>query len=134
MTWPLIANQGPNAITFIISSECFPTHIRATSYGISAAAGKVGALIGQDVINPLANKGSTTPNQHPWINRLMLIYALFMLCGLITSLFIPETKRKTLEELAGETDQNPAYKLPSISGFLRPRTPDRRRRAQREED
>src|SRR5215469_303677 len=104
MTWPLITNQGPNAITFIISSECFPTHIRATSYGLSAAAGKVGALIGQDVINPLANRGGIKDNPHPWINRVMQIYALFMLCGVFTSFLIPETKRKTLEELAGETE------------------------------
>ena len=32
----------------------------------------------------------------------MEIYALFMLCGVATTLLIPETKRKTLEELAGE--------------------------------
>ena len=32
----------------------------------------------------------------------MEIYALFMLCGIFTTLLIPETKRKTLEELAGE--------------------------------
>jgi len=134
MTCPLISNQGPNAITFIISSECFPTHIRATAYGISAAAGKVGALIGQDAINPLANKGGTKKNPHPWINRLMQIYALFMLCGIFTSFLIPETKRKTLEELAGETAHRPVYQLPFLSDMFRPRTPDRRRRAQREED
>lgn len=32
----------------------------------------------------------------------MEIFALFMLCGLFTTFLIPETKRKTLEELAGE--------------------------------
>lgn len=64
----------------------------------------------------------------------MKIYALFMLCGLLTTMFIPETKRKTLEELAGETGHNRAYELPFISGFLRLRTPDRRKSAQREED
>jgi len=91
-------------------------------------------LIGQDVINPLANRGGITDNPHPWINRVMQIYALFMLCGVFTSFLIPETKRKTLEELAGETEQNPAYELTFFSGFFRPRTPDRRRRTQREED
>ena len=126
-------NQGPNAITFIVPSECFPTRIRATAYGISAAAGKVGTLITQDAINPLANKGATTLNPHPWINRVMLIYALFMLCGLFTSFLIPETKRKTLEELAGETESNPAYELRFLNSFFRPKTPKLRRRTQREE-
>jgi len=32
----------------------------------------------------------------------MEIYALFMFCGIFTTLLIPETKRLTLEQLAGE--------------------------------
>lgn len=32
----------------------------------------------------------------------MQIFALFMLCGLFTSFLIPETARKTLEELTGK--------------------------------
>jgi PHS family inorganic phosphate transporter-like MFS transporter len=38
----------------------------------------------------------------------MQIYALFMLLGCFTTLCIPETKRKTLEELAGEDVSAPA--------------------------
>lgn len=30
----------------------------------------------------------------------MEIFALFMICGIFTTLLIPETKRRTLEELA----------------------------------
>jgi hypothetical protein len=36
----------------------------------------------------------------------MQIFALFMLCGVFTTLLIPETKRKTLEELSGEDYYN----------------------------
>lgn len=32
----------------------------------------------------------------------MEIFALFMFLGIFTTLLIPETKRKTLEQLAGE--------------------------------
>jgi len=39
----------------------------------------------------------------------MEIFALFMLCGLFTTLLIPETKRKTLEELAGEVPGTANY-------------------------
>ena len=39
-------NFGPNVTTFVIPSEAFPTSIRATAHGLSAAAGKVGAVIG----------------------------------------------------------------------------------------
>lgn len=39
----------------------------------------------------------------------MQIFALFMLCGLFTTFLIPETKRKTLEELAGEVPGTANY-------------------------
>ena len=99
-------NFGPNATTFIVPGECFPTRYRSTSHGISAASGKVGAIIAQCVFGPLrvkgAKKGATGRAASPWLNHVMEIFALFMLCGLLTSFLIPETKRKTLEELAGE--------------------------------
>ena len=36
---------GPNATTWLLPGEVFPTDIRATCHGISAAVGKVGALL-----------------------------------------------------------------------------------------
>ncbi|MCJ1240088.1 acid phosphatase pho5 [Varicellaria rhodocarpa] len=103
-------NFGPNATTFIVPGECFPTRYRSTSHGLSAAAGKVGSIIAQVLIGPLRTRGTpTTANPSPWLNHVMEIYALFMLCGLFTTLLIPETKRKTLEELAGEVPGTPNY-------------------------
>ncbi|TKX24507.1 repressible high-affinity phosphate permease-like protein [Elsinoe australis] len=103
-------NFGPNATTFIVPGECFPTRYRSTSHGISAASGKIGAIVAQCVIGPLrtrgAPKGSTAS---PWLNHVMEIFALFMLCGLGTSFLIPETKRKTLEQLAGEVPGTREY-------------------------
>ena len=106
-------NFGPNATTFIVPGECFPTRYRSTSHGISAASGKVGAIIAQVVFGPLRTRGAA-PNatgaaQSPWLNPVMQIFALFMLCGVGTSLLIPETKRKTLEELAGEVPGTANY-------------------------
>jgi PHS family inorganic phosphate transporter-like MFS transporter len=106
-------NFGPNATTFIVPGECFPTRYRSTSHGISAASGKVGAIIAQCVFGPLRTRGAK-PNAKgaaasPWLNHVMEIFALFMLCGVFTSLLIPETKRKTLEELAGEIPGTPEY-------------------------
>lgn len=110
----LFFNFGPNATTFIVPGECFPTRYRSTSHGISAATGKLGAVIAQLVFGPLrtigAIPGATSyRDQNPWINHIMQIFALFMLCGLLTSLLIPETKRKTLEELAGEVPGTANY-------------------------
>ena len=39
----------------------------------------------------------------------MQIYALFMLLGIFFTALIPETKRKTLEELAGEVPGTAMY-------------------------
>ncbi|ETI23783.1 phosphate:H+ symporter [Cladophialophora carrionii CBS 160.54] len=103
-------NFGPNATTFIVPGECFPTRYRSTSHGISAASGKVGAIVAQTVFGPLRTKGHpTSANPSPWLNHVMQIFALFMLCGCFTTLLIPETKRKTLEELAGEVPGTKNY-------------------------
>ncbi|URD95954.1 phosphate transporter [Musa troglodytarum] len=40
------ANFGSNSTTFIVPAEIFPARLRSTCHGISAAAGKVGAIVG----------------------------------------------------------------------------------------
>ncbi|KAL8003351.1 putative major facilitator, sugar transporter, major facilitator superfamily [Plasmopara halstedii] len=40
------SNFGPNMSTFVMPTEMFPTPIRSTCHGVSAAAGKAGAAIG----------------------------------------------------------------------------------------
>ncbi|KAJ5773663.1 hypothetical protein N7457_008559 [Penicillium paradoxum] len=100
-------NFGPNATTFIVPGECFPTRYRSTSHGISAAAGKIGAIIAQCVFGPLVHRGAKKAGDSPWLNHVMQIFSLFMLCGFLTSLLIPETKRQSLEVLAGEYDPAP---------------------------
>lgn len=104
----LFCNWGPNTTTFIVPGEIFPTRYRSTAHGISAASGKVGAIIAQCVIGPLINHGCAADNQNCFLPHVMEIYALFMLLGIGTSLLLPETKRQTLEELCekyhGEVD------------------------------
>ncbi|KAF5677356.1 phosphate permease [Fusarium heterosporum] len=97
-------NFGPNTTTFIVPGEVFPTRYRSTSHGISAASGKVGSIIGQGAISILRTHGATAKNEAPWMDHVLEIYALFMLLGVFTTLLIPETARKTLEELSGEDD------------------------------
>ncbi|KAM0217428.1 hypothetical protein ACHAQD_007403 [Fusarium lateritium] len=97
-------NFGPNTTTFIVPGEVFPTRYRSTSHGISAASGKVGSILGQGAISILRTRGATETNEAPWMDHVLEIYALFMLLGVFTTLLIPETARKTLEELSGEDD------------------------------
>jgi PHS family inorganic phosphate transporter-like MFS transporter len=64
-------NFGPNTTTFIIPGECFPTRYRSTGHGISAAAGKIGAIAAQVIANPLLTKGAepgcTGSACSPWL-------------------------------------------------------------------
>jgi PHS family inorganic phosphate transporter-like MFS transporter len=103
-------NFGPNSTTFIVPGECFPTRYRSSSHGISAASGKIGAILAQALIGPLRTRGAPPgASTSPWLNHVLQIFALFMFCGIFTSLLIPETKRKTLEQLAGEVEGTPEY-------------------------
>ncbi|KAK0365800.1 acid phosphatase pho5 [Friedmanniomyces endolithicus] len=108
-------NFGPNSTTFIVPGECFPTRYRSTSHGISAASGKIGSIIAQVCIGTLRTHGATKANPNPWLDHVLEIYALFMLGGVFTTLLIPETKRKTLEQLAGEVPGTPEYD-PNMAG------------------
>lgn len=75
-----------------VPGEVFPTRFRSTAHGISAGAGKVGAVIAQALLGLLPSKIG--------LNHVMEIFAAFMVCGVATTLLIPETKRRSLEELA----------------------------------
>ncbi|KAJ5167830.1 uncharacterized protein N7482_003424 [Penicillium canariense] len=78
---------GPNCITFLVAAEVFPTPIRGTAHGISAACGKVGALI-------IAIVGSYTTAQQQFY-----IVPWFGLAGtLLTWLFLPDTTGLDLRE------------------------------------
>ncbi|KAF2228933.1 putative MFS phosphate transporter [Viridothelium virens] len=78
---------GPNSVTFIVAAEVFPTPIRATAHGFSAAVGKAGALTAAVMYNYI-----TDPQKFhvvPW----------FGLGGaIITWLFLPDTTGLDLKE------------------------------------
>ncbi|KAI9152099.1 Repressible high-affinity phosphate permease [Paramyrothecium foliicola] len=99
-------NAGPNTTTFIVPGECFPTRYRSTGHGLSAAMGKIGAIIAQGISIPLLHKDSPANCKgnacSPFLDRLLQLFALFMLLGTLVSFLIPETKGYTLEELSGE--------------------------------
>jgi PHS family inorganic phosphate transporter-like MFS transporter len=109
-------NFGPNTTTFVIPGEVFPTRYRSTAHGISAASGKFGAVIAQVGFQRLRNIGGTNaflkhmcvlPLNHletvsDAARSSLEIFALFMLTGIFSTLLLPETKGKSLEELSNE--------------------------------
>jgi PHS family inorganic phosphate transporter-like MFS transporter len=101
-------NFGPNSTTFVIPGEVFPTRYRSTGHGISAASGKLGAVVAQVGFSRLKDIGGT----NKFVKHILEIFAFFMLTGIFSTLLLPETKGKTLEELSNE-DQD---------GFIRGRS------------
>ncbi|KAF9113146.1 Inorganic phosphate transporter pho84 [Mortierella sp. AM989] len=93
-------NFGPNATTFIIPGEVFPTRYRSTGHGISAGMGKLGAIAAQVGFSKMKDYGGHNEN----IPMLLQIFAAFMFIGLLFTYLVPETKGKTLEELCGDED------------------------------
>eukprot|EP00759_Apiculatamorpha_spiralis_P052423 PhF_6_TR5703/c0_g1_i1/m.8402/K08176/PHO84; MFS transporter, PHS family, inorganic phosphate transporter len=49
-----ISNFGPNTTTFVLPAELFPQHVRATLHGVSAACGKIGAIVGSLVFGTMS--------------------------------------------------------------------------------
>jgi len=91
-------NFGPNTTTFIVPGEVFPTRYRSTGHGISAASGKLGAIIAQVGFSKLKDIGG----KNEFVPQLLLIFSAWMFIGLLSSLLIPETKGLSLEELSNE--------------------------------
>ena len=78
---------GPNAVTFLVAAEVFPTPIRATAHGFSAACGKLGALTAAILYN--------------YIDPQMRFYVVpwFGLVGMVlTLLFLPDSTGLDLKE------------------------------------
>ncbi|KAI0061461.1 MFS general substrate transporter [Artomyces pyxidatus] len=93
-------NFGPNVTTFVIPGELFPTRYRSTAHGISAASGKFGAVIAQIVFARVKSNG-----QEDFLKLILKIFALFTFTGIFSTLLLPETKGKTLEELSNESQE-----------------------------
>lgn len=86
---------GPNATTFVYPSEIFPVRVRTTAHGVAAALGKVGGFFGVFLFPYLMHwKGLFAAESAAAITSAI---------GLLVTIFmLPETKRKSLEELSSE--------------------------------
>ncbi|KAL1923799.1 uncharacterized protein VTP21DRAFT_8779 [Calcarisporiella thermophila] len=89
-------NFGPNTTTFVLPGEVFPTRLRATSHGISAAFGKLGAIVSTFGFNSLVEHGGA-PGQHAFLPQTLGIFAVVMLLGAALTPLIPETCGKDLD-------------------------------------
>lgn len=79
---------GPNCVTWLAAAEVFPTEVRATFQGASAATGKIGAIIA-DVCFGLVDSRTS----------FYLSSAFGLFGALLTWLFLPDTTGMSLDEL-----------------------------------
>jgi MFS transporter, PHS family, inorganic phosphate transporter len=103
------ANFGPNSTTFIVPAEIFPARLRSTCHGISAAAGKAGAIVGAfGFLYAAQDPHKPEDGYKPGIG---IRNALFVLAGtnflgILMTLLVPESKGLSLEEISKETVQD----------------------------
>ncbi|ORY28642.1 putative glycerophosphoinositol permease [Naematelia encephala] len=79
-------NLGPGNMEGTISAESYPTSIRGTCYGLSAALGKVGAAVGTQCFTPIQNNLGKR-----WT---FIIAACCGLAGVVLAFFLVEDKGK----------------------------------------
>lgn len=82
---------GPNTTTFLVPSEVFPTNLRGTAHGISAAGGKMGAFLGAFVLPGILQTIGLS-------NTMGLLAGISALGILLTLVTLPEMKQRSLED------------------------------------
>jgi len=82
----LFFNFGPNATTFIVPGEIFPSRVRGFAHGVSAATGKVGAILSGVLFNYLSSSAIGVAN------TLWIFFACELLGAIVTFFLVPETR------------------------------------------
>ncbi|OAY65010.1 putative inorganic phosphate transporter 1-3, partial [Ananas comosus] len=91
------ANFGPNSTTFIVPAELFPARFRSTCHGISAAAGKAGAVVGAFWI-----QNYTVGGDGRKVRDVLIALAAVNFLGFLFTFLVPETRGRSLEEISGD--------------------------------
>jgi MFS family permease len=86
---------GPNTMTFVLPSEVFPTSVRTTGHGIAAGIGKLGAFVGVFLVPQLQSAIG--------LRGMLFIAGIASVIGLLVTLLLPETNRRSLDEISGES-------------------------------
>ncbi|KAJ4726875.1 Phosphate transporter [Melia azedarach] len=101
------ANFGPNATTFVVPAEIFPARLRSTCHGISAASGKLGAIVGAIgflYLSQSQDKAKTDAGYPTGIGmkNSLIVVGVVKALGVLFTFLVPESKGKSLEEMSGE--------------------------------
>ncbi len=92
--------HAQNATTWMLPGEIFPTEVRATCHGISAATGKAGALVAGIWFAYLTSAGR------------FYVSAFFNLAGLLLTILFVRARLCTLRPGLAETGNVPGVDVP----------------------
>ncbi|XVE81832.1 hypothetical protein DITRI_Ditri15bG0097600 [Diplodiscus trichospermus] len=109
----------PNVTTFVLPAETFPARLRSTCHGISAATGRLGAIVGVFGFSYAAQAPDGRGFQgYPTgigVRQTLIVLAFVnLLATLVSGSFsflkidpsrLPEPKRRSLEEFTGEINE-----------------------------
>lgn len=97
LVFNLMMNAGPNATTFLLSGEVFPTAIRASGAGLAAAIAKAGAVLGTFGL-PILERSLGVP---------LLLVGLALIClvaAILTYILRVETTGLSLEAVGAPAE------------------------------
>ncbi|KAF6150980.1 hypothetical protein GIB67_026901 [Kingdonia uniflora] len=105
------ANFGPNATTFVVPAEIFPARLRSTCHGISAAAGKAGAIIGAFGFLYAAQSQDKTKADAGYpagigVKNSLIMLGVINFFGMLFTLLVPESNGRSLEDMSGENEED----------------------------
>jgi MFS transporter, putative metabolite transport protein len=112
MLFNFMTNLGPNAQTYLLAGEVFPTSIRGIGAGVAAAVGKIGA-VSTGFLFPilLASMGTTSV--------LYILVVTSLIGAVVTWMFRIETKGVNLDQIGREESTGrleSAIATPAVSG------------------
>ena len=96
----LAMNAGPNATTFTLAPELFPTGIRASASGFAAASAKVGATLGIFVLPQVKEAAG--------VAGVLILMALVSALGAIVTAWLASDIREVPEGQGLESSSKPA--------------------------
>jgi MFS family permease len=100
-----MVNLGPNAMTYLLAGEVFPTQIRGKGAGFAASFAKVGAVLTAFLFPILLKTIGTT-------TLLYLLVGAFLLGAVVTYAFRIETKGVSLERIGDPKHHMQLHKRP----------------------
>lgn len=94
-----LAMSGVWAISATITAEIFPTHMRATANAVANnVLGRLGCVLSPSLIGLLSSPLESVGNA-----ATVVVWGNVLICVPILLLLLPETRGKTLEEIAART-------------------------------